>query len=252
MMKSLYNLIALVLLIFGFTAKASAWSYSAQSNFPNGIGTGYAGATVPNYTVLTPTGYLYENIAASKLMNGDLSGLSNLSVSTGAYLQTLTGLSNSSGVIFPAVANVSATVEFDIPLNYRSAGVFQMLTHYSGATLTVGAVSLTANVYDCWSFNTGLTSTVESVGTTVFPPTNSDTTPSWVSLTNAQVYSPGDHVTVKLVVSGTSVRVECIAMRFRYQPWGILNGTYSLLQPKDWDGPLLGILKRSRGLLALG
>lgn len=219
-----------------------------KTGIPNGIITGTE--VNSNSMVMTPTAFVYMPIPLIDVrLNDGFTMMAATSISTAVYLGAVTGVSNAAAVTFPAVTGSGGAVNFQIPFNYRSGGVIQVLAHVS-TTITLGQVSMTADVYVGQSV--GLTSVAKTAGTAVQVPVNSLQVFNWVTLTNAATYLPGDSVQVKLLPTGTTARIEVVAIRFKYRGWGVVNGTVTSLPLGLYDHSLYAILKRSRGILTLG
>ncbi len=176
-----------------------------------------------NLVAVSPVAYVYMPIPLSTVkLNDGYTMMGATSISTAVYLGPVTGVTNTPSVTFPAVTGSGGSVDFTVPSNYLSGGVLELRTHVH-TTITLGQVSMTADVY-LGSTSAGVTSVAKVAGTAIQVPVNSVQVFNWVSLTNAAAYTPGTSVSIKLLPTGTTARQEVVAIRFKYRPFGVVNG----------------------------
>lgn len=200
---------------------------------------------------LTKTGYVYLPLSIHNVtLNNGYTVATAVSNATDAYMGPVTGVTNSACVTLPAVTGAGGAINFVVPYNYRSGGVFQVMTHVH-TTITLGQLSLTADVY-AGSTDAGVTSVAKTAGTPVQVPVNALTVPQWITLTNAHTYAPGSTIQVKILPTGTTARTEILAIRFKFRPFGVLNGTQSMNPYWVEKNGLLAILKRFSPILNQG
>lgn len=225
--------------LLGFSSLAFA---DLTTKLPNGLGVGKESAS--DYVVVTKTAYVYVPIELAAVKQGDFYTIpASTSSASLVYWGAVTGLTNTSALTVPRVDAMSFGVKVIVPSNYRSGGVLEALCHFHATTDGAKAMTITANVY--LNSPASATITTKVAGTAVNPSVSCGTQFIWTALTNAATYLPGDVASYYVQVDGTTVRLEIVALRWKYRPWGVLNGVQSKLPYQPFE-ILAAILGRDR------
>lgn len=203
-------------LLMGLSLNAQA----ATTNFPGGISVGTSPSTL---VAITGAAYSYLEIPLGTVRGGDGYEVpAAVSIATGVYTGTLTGLSNAAGIIMPAVNDATLTAQIVVPQNYMNSGVFIVGVHASAVTNVASSGTITAHVYT--QTPDAATITTQVIGTAVTIPTTAGVQVNNLVLTHAgSNLSGGKVVFLRLVADAILYRKEIAYIRFRYRPYGVIR-----------------------------
>lgn len=216
MKKTLFLMLALTLGIVSQVRSASL------SSIENGI---TVGRNVDgNLIALTKVATIERDIELETIRIGDAITKPGISVITTAlYVVAATGVTHVTTVAIPAALEGTdlGQVQFQVPWNYRSGGAIEFELKLGGS-ITQGQLSFTADVYN--SQTNGLTSVAKTAGTAVQIAPAAETVFTWTTPTNAATFTKGGKVVVKFGKTGTTRLVHISRVRFKYRPYGVMNG----------------------------
>ncbi len=196
------------------------------TGYPNGINVGTNASG--NRVMLTGTASaILAEISILDIMPGDgFSVPASTSISTGIYLGQATGLTNHAAVICPAVDGVTLTVQRKIPTNWYEDGslYLELDFHYSGVTLTANAVTITSKAYLNSPSSATTVAAVACAAVNVLGSASYQIAPTAITSTALEAGAvPGDLLTFKVTVDGTSCRKEILGARLRGRPKFVLQ-----------------------------
>lgn len=208
----------LLALALGFAGMAHA----GLSSLENGLTVGRE--VDGDLIAMTRTATTEKEILLETIRVGDAITKPGSSVITTAlYVVAATGVTQVTTVAIPAELEGTALgqVQFQVPWNYNGGGTIQFELKLGGS-ITQGQLSFTADVYN--SQTNSLTSVAKTAGTAVQIAPAAENVFTWTTPTNAATFTKGGKVVVKFGKAGTTRLVHISGIRFKYRPYGVVNG----------------------------